>query len=168
MTKNEPQLSDDDIEYLFRLPKPIQSEHWRRELRSRPQIRGANRSSRMDLLKLDFGYLRGSLSIFVRESLRIPEDFSVGVIYTGLDNSSCRLLRCNGPHPQIHQNSLDPGRLKFSETSHVHTATALYLHSPHHEGEHHAEPTNAFEDISGAIEHMALLMNLEPVNRLWL
>jgi hypothetical protein len=169
MALNEPQLSKSEIEYLFELPKPIENPKWRSDLLANPRVRGANRNSEMSLVDLNFGLVRGNLKLFVRQSLRIPDDFSVGIAYTDLTGkASCRLIRCNGPHPQAHTNSLDPGRLRFFDTPHVHTLTETYLQSPIHEGEHHAEPTDAYEDVQGALEHLAQLANLQPVNRLWL
>jgi hypothetical protein len=63
-------------------------------------------------------------ALFTRQSTRIAEGFSVGLLWHAKTGEDLMLLRCNGSdHP--HPNVLERERIEFQ--CHVHLATERYI-----------------------------------------
>jgi hypothetical protein len=105
------------------------------------------------------GLVRGRFVLGFRQNLLRPHDFSLRLTYFDLLGRSCNVVRCNGPHDHQHVNANDPDQVRFSGIPHVHTLTVRYLNSKW-KPDHFAEPTDQYDDVPGAIEHLAKLVNL--------
>ena len=163
-----PVLSDEEVARLLAAEKPITDRDWRTSLlpgrREQMTLRG-----RLDLGELPAtSPLRGRLHVYSRQNLNpaVEGDWSVGLIYTDYADRSYRLVRCNGPHPNDHQNRIEGDVIQ--RTPHVHVLTERYqrLRRPTQDG--FAFPTDAYDTIEGALEHLASIATLVPEGRLFL
>jgi hypothetical protein len=86
-------------------------------------------------------------SIFVRQSARVPDGFSCGLLWLPSGGGKVILARYNGAdHP--HRNTIEGDRVDF--TFHVHTATERYAQAGA-KTEHYATATTRFSDVNGAL-----------------
>jgi hypothetical protein len=109
----------------------------------------------------------GYLHVYAREGLhRASEDWSTGLVYTDYAGHSYRVIRCNSAHLEDHVNRIE--RTVIVRHTHVHTLTERYQRHRRASGDGFAEPTSAFSNLPEAIDHLAMLSNLQPAGRLFL
>jgi len=90
-------------------------------------------------------------ALFTRQSTRIAEGFSAGLLWHAKTGEEVILLRCNGSdHP--HPNALERERIEFQY--HVHLATERYIQA-NRKPEGYAEETQAYRTLAGALHHLA-------------
>ena len=83
-------MTEEQIANLIRCPKRV-SEPPKRERRT---VKGSFRND-MELVSLDGGV---AFTVFMRQSVRFPEDFSIGLTCKLKDTPRFNIFRCNGPH----------------------------------------------------------------------
>jgi hypothetical protein len=162
-----PVIADTDIAQLLAVPKMVADIEWRSALLP-PSNDGHVRSSRLDLGEVPAEIpLRGYLHVYAREGLhRASEDWSTGLVYTDYAGHSYRVIRCNSAHLEDHVNRIE--RTVIVRHTHVHTLTERYQRHRRASGDGFAEPTSAFSNLPEAIDHLAMLSNLQPAGRLFL
>lgn len=165
---DQPVLDEPTIDYLLSVPKPIADANWRNTLV--PPVAGRlDHRGRFDLADLPAtGPVRGSLHLYSRQNLNpaVAGDWSVGMVFTDYADRSYRVIRCNGPHPSDHRNTIE-GDLIVA-TAHVHRLTERYQRLARPRPDGYAEPTTAYHSIETAVEHLASLVNLQAVGTLFL
>ena len=163
-----PVLTDETIEFLLAVAKPVSDPEWRETLL--PVLTDSyTLSGRLDLDDLpSTGAVRGHLHLYSRQNLNpvVAGDWSVGLVYTDYANRSYRVLRCNGPHPTDHSNAME--KTIIVRTPHIHHLTERYqrLRPPRPDG--FASETSDYTTIEEAVEVLAKLINLQPVGILFL
>lgn len=162
-----PVIVDSDIERLLAVAKPVDDINWRSVLLS-PKNEGHVCASRLDLGEVPPTIpLRGYLHIYARQGLHHEtEDWSVGLVYTDFAGHSYRVIRCNSAHAEDHVNRIE--RTVIVRQTHVHRLTERYQRHRRAAGDGFAEATTAFSTMPEAIDHLAMLSNLEPAGRLLL
>lgn len=161
-------IVDDDIDWLINLEKPVPDPDWRSHLL--PPAEGlSDRHGKYVLEEIPpGGRLGGRLHLYARANLRpnVVGDWSTGLIYTDYADRSYPVVRCNGPHESDHTNTIE--RTVIVTQPHVHLLTERYqrLRRPKLSG--YATPTDAYSTLEEAVEHLASLVNLHPVDRLFL
>ena len=150
--ENLPILSDEILDRLREMPKPIRDLTWDVDLLAPKKIDGASRKARYYIHDLDLNGVPGTLFVFTRFTIANPRDFTAGL---GLDDGTDLywLLRCNGYHPMIHRNAME-NTVVPPETRHIHTATERYLASRDHRHDGFAEATDAYDDLPGAVDEL--------------
>lgn len=98
--------------------------------------------------------------VFIRQLVKEPLDFSVGLLYRDdITGEKIRLLRCNGPlHP--HKNKIENEILDL--VFHIHEATERYIVNGF-KSDSWAYETNDYFDIDSALNHFSKLANINPV-----
>jgi hypothetical protein len=165
--RGPPVIVQADIDWLVQVEKPVHDAGWRSRLL--PPGRGlADERGRVDLGELPEGEpLGGWLHLYSRRNLRhTGGDWSVGLVYTDYADNSYQVIRCNGPHLTVHENRIEGNRIVGRP--HVHRLTERYLRHRGAKPDGYAEPSQAFSAIDEAVEHLATLVNLQPVERMFL
>lgn len=166
--ENLPVISDDHLDAIRDVAKPIPDENWRAKLLT-TRLEGNYRKGSYGLRDgIEFGPVRGTLFLFVRWVIAHPQNFSAGLGFQDLaGNGPYRVVRCNGYHPGPHINRLESTVIP-PETRHVHFTTERYIKAsaPWHDG--FAVETDEFKDLQGAVQHLATLTNLVPEGRMFL
>lgn len=85
--------------------------------------------------------------IFVRQSTRIPESFSCGLMWLPTSGDRVILIRYNGmSHP--HENPLEGDGFEYH--CHIHRATQRYI-AANRKAESFAEKTDKYRTVKGAL-----------------
>jgi hypothetical protein len=96
-------------------------------------------------------------ALFTRQSTRIAEGFSVGLLWHAKTGEDLMLLRCNGSdHP--HPNVLERERIEFQ--CHVHLATERYIQA-NRKSEGFAQETQVYHTLAGALHHLVQRANIQ-------
>jgi hypothetical protein len=99
----------------------------------------------------------GVIIIKCRQNTLSLSDFSVILVYVDKEGNEYRLMRCNGKHPSRHTNLWEKQQghkdHTFDVCFHVHRATQRYQEADL-EIDGFAEPTDAYSDYNGALEHL--------------
>ena len=134
-------LTDDKIAQLLAVPKRVENP----QAREKPEGQHLRRDYRV---VSDDGEHR--FALFTRQSTRITEGFSAGLLWHAKTGEDVMLLRCNGSdHP--HPNVLERERIEFQ--CHVHLATERYIQA-NRKSEGYAEETQAYHTLAGALHHL--------------
>lgn len=134
-------LTDEKIAQLLTCPKRVEN----------PQAREKQEGKH---LRRDFRVVSDDgehrFALFTRQSTRIAEGFSAGLLWHAKTGEEVMLLRCNGSdHP--HPNALERERIEFQH--HVHLATERYIQA-NRKPEGYAEQTQAYKTLAGALHHL--------------
>lgn len=88
-----------------------------------------------------------TFQIFARQSIKVAESFSCGLLWISPSGETVTLIRYNGlSHP--HENSLEDDRFEFQ--CHIHRATERYI-TANKKAETYAETTDRYRTLSGAL-----------------
>jgi hypothetical protein len=89
----------------------------------------------------------------VRQSAKLPMDYSVILSLSRQDGSRTNLIRCNGHHG-VHFNALEKHRIPAG-TCHIHQITERYQNISISAPERYAVATLAYTDLKRAIDYFA-------------
>ena len=96
-------------------------------------------------------------ALFTRQSTKIADSFSAGLIWHAKSGDEIVLLRCNGSdHP--HPNLLERMRIEFK--CHVHVATERYIQA-NRKPEAYAEETQTYHTLAGALHHLVQCAHIQ-------
>lgn len=156
-------LSDADVDHILTTPKFVTDSSWRSKLLP-PKTTLTDHRSKLELGELT-GPVRGKIHLYSRQNLNpvVTGDWSVGLIFPDYADRSFRVLRCNGPHPTDHRNTIE-GTV-IVRTTHIHRLTERYQLIGKPDGL--AEPTDRYSTIETAAEVLAELINLRVEGQLF-
>ncbi len=98
--------------------------------------------------------------VFIRQNIRDPLNFSIGLIYIDrATGENISLLRCNGPTHQ-HPNKIEGDNTDF--VCHIHRATQRYIEAGK-KPEGWANETGEFNNIDSALAFFSKEVNIRPV-----
>lgn len=100
---------------------------------------------------------REGFKAFLRQSVRLQEAFSVGLIYRPADGEEIILVRCNGKQA-LHANKVVDNE-SFVDQFHIHKATEAAL-MKNERPEQWAYATDKYGSYEGAVVHFAQLVNI--------
>lgn len=134
-------LTDDKIAQLLAVPKRVEN----------PQAREKSEGKH---LRRDYRVVSDDgehrFALFTRQSTRIAEGFSAGLLWHAKTGEDVMLLRCNGSdHP--HPNLLEHERIEYQ--CHVHLATERYSQA-NRRIEGYAQETETYHTLAGALHHL--------------
>jgi hypothetical protein len=134
-------LTDDKIAQLLATPKRVEN----------PQARYKQEGQH---IRRDFRVVSEDgeyrFTLFTRQSTRIAESFSAGLLWHAKTGEDVMLLRCNGSdHP--HPNVIERERIEFQ--FHVHLATERYIQA-NRKPEGYAQETQIYHTLDGALHHL--------------
>lgn len=122
-------------------------------------------------MKLDGAHLRngakmtalnetkGEFTVFLRQNVDFPENFSIGLTYSPHDGrDTITLIRCNGKHGDFNE-SFDPEHPHWD--FHIHHATEAAIEAGH-APEKFAKKTTEYASFEEAIQVFVKLVNLNP------
>ncbi len=110
-------LTDDQIRHLIACRKIISKPPKRRLA-----AQGRHQRNDFELVSEEGAH---KFSAFMRQSMEFPENFSIGLVYVSSeDGSRTCLLRCNGPHGEVHSLPSTPDH-HFRYHIHIATEDAL-------------------------------------------
>jgi hypothetical protein len=156
-------LSDEDVATILSVPKFVVDPAWRSKLLP-PKATAIDHRGRLDFEDLT-GPVRGKLHAYSRQNLNLEVvgDWSVGLIFTDYADRSYRVLRCNGPHPSDHKNTIEGSTIV--RHAHIHRLTERYQLRGKPDG--YAEPTDRYSNIHDAINVFAEMINLQVEGQLF-
>jgi len=141
-------LSDERIVRLLALPKKVENPQ------SREKAEGKHTRRDYHVVSKDGAH---RFTLFTRQSTKIANGFSAGLLWHAKSGENVILLRCNGSdHP--HPNVLERQRIEYR--CHVHLLTERYLLA-NRKGEGFAEVTEAYNTLSGALHELVHRANIE-------
>lgn len=150
-------LTDGKIAALIAMPKRVTNPGARRKVNSKHEQVNYNVVGNDD---------ETVFQIFARQSIKIAESFSCGLLWISPSGETVTLIRYNGlSHP--HENSLESTRFEFH--CHIHKATERYI-AVNKKPETYAEKTDRYRTLNGAI-HCLLKdcavtgLDVEPENQ---
>lgn len=134
-------LTDAKIAQLLTVPKRVENP----QAREKPEGKHLRRDFRV---VSDDGEYR--FALFTRQSTRITEGFSAGLLWHAKTGEEVMLLRCNGSdHP--HPNVLEHERIEYQ--CHMHLATERYI-QVNRKPEGYAQETQGYHTLTGALHHL--------------
>ena len=134
-------LTDEKIAQLLALPKRVENPQ------SREKVEGKHRRRDYRVISDDGGH---RFTLFTRQSTRIANGYSAGLLWHAKSGEDVILLRCNGSdHP--HPNVLERERIDYQ--CHVHMATERYIQA-NRKGEGFAETTGEYHTLAGALHEL--------------
>jgi hypothetical protein len=141
-------LTDDKITQLLACPKRVEN----------PLAREKQENKH---LRRDFKVVSEDnehrFTLFTRQSTKITDGFSAGLLWHAKSGDDVMLMRCNGSdHP--HPNKLE--REHISYKCHVHTATERYILA-NRKTEGYAEETQAYQTLVGALHYLVSKANIQ-------
>ncbi len=146
-------LTDEIIAQLLTCPKRVENP----QAREKPEGKHLRRDFRVIS---DDGEHR--FALFTRQSTRIAEGFSAGLLWHAKTGEEVILLRCNGnDHP--HPNALERERIEFQH--HVHLATERYIQA-NRKPEGYAKETQAYRTLAGALHHLVQRAHIQGLQTL--
>ncbi len=96
-------------------------------------------------------------ALFTRQSTKITDGFSAGLLWHAKTGEEVMLLRCNGSD-HAHPNTLERERIEFR--CHVHTATERYIQA-NRKAEGYAQETQAYQTVTGALHYLVQHANIQ-------
>ena len=140
-------LTDEKITQMIAMPKRIEN----------PQARERQEGKH---LRCDFRVVSSDeqhrFTLFTRQSTKIGDGYSAGLMWHAKTGDEVMLLRCNGSdHP--HPNALERERIDYR--CHVHMATERYIQA-NRKTEGFATATDAYRSLSGALHHLVTQANI--------
>jgi hypothetical protein len=142
-------LTDELIDLLLTCPKTIKS----KRPRETPKAKHLEKNL---VVESDTGGHK--FTLLTRQSTRIPESYSCGLLWHASPSSNVILARYNGSD-HSHSNPLEGS--EFSFACHIHKATERYI-AAGRKSEHFALETTRYNTLAGA---MACLM--QDCNIIW-
>lgn len=140
-------LTDEQIAQLLAVPKRVENP----QARERQEGKHTRRDYRV--VSEDGAH---RFSLFARQSTRIADGFSAGLLWHAKSGEEVILLRCNGSdHP--HPNKIEQQRIEFQ--CHVHITTERYIQA-NRKPEGYAEATDAYRTLAGALHELARRANI--------
>jgi len=131
-------LTDDKIAALIVMPKRVTNPGARRKVNSKHEQVNYYAIGNDD---------ETAFQIFARQSIKIAESFSCGLLWISPSGETVTLVRYNGTnHP--HENPLESERFEF--LCHIHKATERYI-AVNKKPETYAEKTDRYRTLNGAI-----------------
>ena len=144
-------LTDEKIAQLLALPKRVENPL------SREKIEGKHKRRDYRVVS-DDGMHR--FTLFTRQSIKIADGFSAGLLWHAKSGEDVILLRCNGSdHP--HPNVLERQRIEYQ--CHVHAATERYIQA-NRKGEGFAETTEAYHTLAGALHELVCRAKIQGLS----
>ena len=141
-------LTDDKIAQLLSAPKRVQNPQ------GREKLEGKHRRRDYRVLSEDGEH---RFALFTRQSTKIPDGFTAGLLWHAKTGEDVVLLRCNGSdHP--HPNVLESERIECK--CHVHLATERYIQA-NRKSEGYAQETRAYHTLDGALHHLVQRANIQ-------
>lgn len=137
-------LTDEKIVQLLACPKRVENPQ------AREKLEGKHRRRDYRVVSVD-GLHR--FTLFTRQSTKIADGFSAGLLWHAKTGEDVILMRCNGSdHP--HHNALE--RQRFDPACHVHRLTERYIQAGR-KAESYAEETQAYRTLAGALNELVRL-----------
>jgi hypothetical protein len=134
-------LTDENIAQLLALPKRVENPQ------SREKTEGKHRRRDFRVVSLDEAH---RFTLFTRQSTKITNGFSAGLLWHAKSGEDVILLRCNGgDHP--HPNVLERERIEYQ--CHVHVLTERYI-AANRKGEGFAEVAQTYHTLQGALHEL--------------
>ena len=136
-------MTDQEIQTLIRLPKSIVNKSPAKGYREE------NGQRRCDLELRSADETGGVFPVFIRQNLRLPGNFSVGLRYVVNEGklATITLTRYNGPHGEFSRSS--DGHYALP---HIHLITEKEFEADHSQPqESHREPTDRYHTLEEAL-----------------
>lgn len=95
-------------------------------------------------------------ALFTRQSIKIGDGFSAGLLWHAKTGEDVMLIRCNGSD-HLHPNVLEHDVIEFR--CHVHLATERYIQA-NRKAEGYAQPSEAYRTLEGALHHLVQRANI--------
>ncbi len=144
-------LTDEKIARLLALPKRVENPQ------SREKTEGKHKRRDYRVVSEDGAH---RFTLFTRQSTKIPDGFSAGLLWHAKSGEDVILLRCNGSdHP--HPNVLERQRIEYH--CHVHLLTERYILA-NRKGEGFAEVTEAYHTLAGALNELVHRANIQGLS----
>ncbi len=144
-------LTDEKIAQLLACPKRVENPQ------SREKTEAKHRRRDFRVVSEDGAH---RFTLFTRQSTRIADGFSAGLLWHAKSGEDVILMRCNGSdHP--HPNVLERQRIEF--LCHVHVLTERYILA-NRKGEGFAEVTDAYRTVAGALHELMRRANIQGLN----
>lgn len=140
-------LTDKKVASLLSCPKHVENPGARETMEAKHRKRNFRVVS-------DDGAHR--FTIFVRQSTRIPNGFSAGLLWHAKSGEDIVLLRCNGSD-HFHPNVLEGERIGYQ--CHIHIATERYVQAGR-KAEGFAEATTTYRTLAGALHELVRRANI--------
>lgn len=133
-----PTLTDHQISGLRELPKKVENP------RARQTFKAKHSERNFDVVSDD---RRQCFRLIVRQSTKIPTNFSCGLLWLPPGFGQVMLTRYNGSDHE-HRNVLEGDEFGF--VCHIHLATERYIGAMR-KPEHFAQPTDRYATLDGAL-----------------
>lgn len=144
-------LTDEHIAQLLTMPKSVEN------ARAKEKIEGKHLRRDYSICSED-GVHR--FTLFTRQSTKIPDGFSAGLLWHAQSGESIILIRCNGSdHP--HPNVLERERIEYQ--CHIHVLTERYI-TAGRKGEGFAEAVQTYHTLAGALHELACRAHIAGLN----
>jgi hypothetical protein len=132
-------LTDDKIAALITMPKRVTKP------RARQRAVGKHEQVTYNALGSDS---ETTFQIFSRQSRKIADSYSCGLLWISPSGETVTLIRYNGPnHP--HENPIEGERFEFR--CHIHRASERYI-AANKKAECFAETTDRYRTLNGALQ----------------
>lgn len=130
-------LTDEEIEALVRLPKPLPKDYWEKlmERRARKSSYSLHDEGRITVPTEQFVF-----EVIVRVNSRRSSDYSIVLRCLHPSYGPIRLRKYHGPHRTRHVNKLE-GTFIPAGQPHIHKATERYGRMDKEKHDHYAEPS---------------------------
>lgn len=144
-------LTDEKITQMLACPKRVENPQ------AREKLEGKHRRRDYRVVSDDGAH---RFTLFTRQSTKIANGFSAGLLWHAKSGEGVILLRCNGSdHP--HPNVLERQRVDYQ--FHVHLLTERYVLA-NRKGEGFAEATQAYRTVEGALHELVRRANIQGLN----
>lgn len=143
-------LTDEQIQSLLACAKRVENPQ------AREKTEGKHLRRDYRVVSLDGEYL---FTLFTRQSSRIVNGFSAGLLWKSKTGEEVILLRCNG-NDHEHPNKLE--RTRLVDQCHVHEATERYI-AVGKKSEGYAQATTAYRSPDGALHHLLQRANIQGI-----
>ena len=140
-------LTDDMIAELLACPKRVENPQ------AREKVEGKHRRRDYRVLSEDGAH---RFTLFTRQSTKIPNGFSAGLLWHAKSGESVMVLRCNGsdhPHPNVLEHE------RIEDQCHIHMVTERYIQA-NRKAEGFAEVTTAYHTVDGALHELTGRTNI--------
>lgn len=122
---------------------------------------GPNLQHVFELAELTTGPIRGKFSVYLRQHISDPTNYSAGMTFTPLgDTDGINLVRANGPHPHPHTVDIGGCYWTFAGQPHIHYCTEHALQQSianprRYKPDRFAVVVGEYHDIRGAARALA-------------
>ena len=144
-------LTDEKIAQLLACPKRVENPQ------SREKTEGKHKRRDYRVISDDGAH---RFTLFTRQSTKIADGFSAGLLWHAKSGEDVILLRCNGSD-HSHPNVLERQRIEYK--CHVHVVTERYILA-NRKGEGFAETTDAYYTLAGALHELMSRANIQGLN----